>query len=387
MKKLLPVLFLFFVQSLFAQTNEPAKVYRIGIFANLFMDSSFAGEKYKFNNQMPRHLLPGLDFTEGVLMAFDSLMVNEKIEVKLFDVRSAAQSVSVLKTKNVFDSLDIIIGSVSGADYRQLAEIAFQKNIPFVSATFPNDGGITNNPYTIIINSTLPVHCEAIYSYLLRTYATENIIYLRKKGQQEDRLASYFNNANKTASGGALLKWKNLNVADSLKISDLVPLLDSTSTNIIICGSLDENFGMQLIKTVRKLPKKFPVHMMGMPTWESMKDITSPDWKELSIFYSTTFYNNAGIFATSFNKSFAEKTNGRPSDLAYKGFETAWYFTNLLVKHKTAILQNLNDKTFKVFTDFDFKPVINKTSGKPDYIENKKIYILKRTNGLVSRMN
>lgn len=387
MKKLIPLFFLFFVQSLFAQTADSIKVYRIGIFANLFIDSSFASGKYKFSNQMPKHLLPGLDFTEGTLTAFDSLMVNEKIEVKIFDVRSASQSIAILKSKNIFDSLDLMIGSISGADYRQMAEIAFQKNILFVSATFPNDGGVTNNPYTLILNSTLPVHCEAIYSFLLRTYATDNIIYLRKKGQQEDRLASYFNNANKTSTGGVLLKWKTLNIADSVKTSDLLPLLDSSSTNIIICGSLDEVFGTQLIKTVQKLPKKYPINLMGMPTWESMKDMNSSEWKDLNIFYSATFYNNAGIFATNFNKTFTEKTFGRPSDLAYKGFETAWYFTNLLLKHKKALLQNLNDKTFKVFTDFDFKPVLNKTSGKPDYIENKRIYILKRNNGLVSRMN
>lgn len=336
---------------------------------------------------MPRHLLPGLDFAEGALMAYDSLMVDEKIEVQLYDVRTASQSVSVLKSKNSFDSLDLIIGSVAGTDYRQLTDIAFQKNIPFISATFPNDGGVTNNPYTIIMNSTLPVHCEAIYSFVLSTYPTDNIIYLRKKGQQEDRLATYFNTANKTASGGSLLKWKKANAADSIKITDIVPMLDSNSNNIIICGSLDERFGLQLINIAKKLPKKYTLQLIGMPTWETMKDISNTDLKELNIFYSTTFYNNNGMFATNFNKTFAGKTFGRPSDVAYKGFETAWYFTNLLLKHKTALLQNLNDKSFKVFTDFDFKPVMNKTSGKPDYIENKRIYILKRSNGVISRMN
>lgn len=370
-----------------AQYADTAKVYRIGIFANLFLDSSFTNSKYKFSNQMPRHILPGLDFTEGSMMAFDSLMVQQKVKACFFDLRSQEQSISNLRQKNMFDSLDLIIGAVAGVEYRQLADIAFQKNIPFVSSTFPNDGGVTNNPYTIIINSTLPVHCEAIYNYLLRSNPTSNIVYIRKKGQQEDRLYGYFNNYNKTSSGGSLLKWKTLNVTDSLKANELAANLDSSSANIVICGSLDEKFGTQVIAACHQLNKKYELQITGMPTWESMKELNKPDWKELTIIYSTTYYNTASQFANNFTKSFTEKTFGRPSDLAYKGFEITWNFVNLLLKYDKRMLQNLNDKTFKVFTDFDFRAVLNKTSGKADYIENKRIFILKRSNGLLSRMN
>jgi hypothetical protein len=381
------LLFLSLSKTGIAQEIDSARVYRIGIFANLFLDSSFTNSKYRFNNQMPRHILPGLDFAEGSLMAFDSLMVQQKVNAYFFDLRSQEQSITNLRQKNIFDSLDLMIGAVAGVEYRQLADIAFQKNIPFISSTFPNDGGVTNNPYTIIINSTLPVHCEAIYNYLLRSNPTSNIVYIRKKGQQEDRLAGYFNNYNKTSSGGSLLKWKTLNITDSVKVNELAANLDSTSANIVICGSLDEKFGTQVIAACHQLKKKYDLQITGMPTWESMKELNNPDWKELTIIYSTTYYNTASQFANNFTKSFTEKSFGRPSDLAYKGFEITWNFVNLLLKHDKRMMQNLTDKTFKVFTDFDFRAVINKTSGKADYIENKRIFILKRTNGLISRMN
>lgn len=388
MKKLF-FLFLFTAVAIFsiAQTTDTAKICRIGIFVNLFLDSSFSETKYKYDNQMPRHILPGLDFVEGAMMAFDSIKNGNRFQVFVYDLRSVSQNITELKNQNSFDSLDLMIGAVAGMEYKQLSDIAFQKNIPFVSATYPNDGGVINNPYTIVVNSTLPVHCEAIYNFVLRNYATANILYLRKKGVQEDRLAMYFESFNKTTNGGRLLNWKMLAVSDSVPASFFAQSLDSDRVNVIIAGSLDENFGAQVLNNAYRYNKKYQLQMIGMPTWETLKDISKPEWKDFSIYYSTPFYNNNSVKWTNFTKTFSDKTFGRASDLAFRGFDLSYSFSQLLLKHGNQLIKNLNDKSFRWFLDYDFKPVYSKTTGKPDYFENKRIYILKRTNGLVSRMN
>ncbi len=387
-KTLLAVLLLFVTVVSFSQPTDTAKTYRVGIFASLYLDSSFSGSNYKFTNQMPKYVLPGLDFVQGVLMAVDSVKTTKPLEVKVFDLRSANQSLQQLKNTSAFDSLDLIIASATGTEYRQLADIALQYNIPFVSATYPNDGGVTNNPFTIIVNSPLAVHCEAIYNFVLRNYSTANIVYARKKGQQEDRLASYFSSYNKGAKKESyLLNWKNVILNDGFTGSDLSASLDSEKINLVICGSLDEVFGMRLVTVLHDMQKTYPFEIVGMPTWETIKDLNLPEYKELSVYHSSTFYNTGTLKWNYFTKTFTDVTYGRPSDLAYKGYELSWNFINLLLKYGPALMQNLNDRSFRLFTEFDFKPVYNTINGKPDYIENKKIYILKRSNGLISRMN
>ena len=371
----------------FAQPADTAKVYRIGIFASLYLDSSFTGTSYRFTNQMPKYVLPGLDFVQGALMAVDSLTTDKRVQVFVYDLRSADQSIFNLREQNKFDSLDLMIGAVSGSDYRQLADIALLKNIPFVSGTYPNDGGVTNNPFTIIVNSTLPVHCEAIYNFILRNNPTANILYVRKKGQQEDKLAGYFNGFNKSATGSQLLKWQNILLTYSFNVADLRTSLDSEKVNLVICGSLDENFGLRLATMANSLRKTYPFEIAGMPTWEGIKDLSKPEFNELIIYHSSTFFNTGTVKYTNFTKGFTDFTYGRPSDLAYKGYELSWHFINLLLKYDTNVMQNLNDKSFRSFTEYDFKPILNSTSGKPDYFENKRIYILKRSSGLISRMN
>jgi hypothetical protein len=384
---------LFFAFVLIANTvavtaQEVVKKYRVGIFASLYLDSSFAGNSYKFTNQMPRHILPGLDFVQGALLAVDSLgNSNKNLEVTVYDLRSADQSIATLRSKNVFDSLDLMIGSVSGAEYRSLADLALLKNIPFVSATSPNDGGVTNNPFTLIVNSTLPVHCEAIYNFIMRNSPTANLVYVRRKGQQEDRLASYFNSFNKSASGGQLLKWKTVILSDDFSQAALTSNLDSNKTNFIICGSLDEVFGMKLVNAANSVRKTYDMELMGMPTWDGMKDLTKPEYKDLPIYHTSTFFNTGTVAYANFTQKFTTLTHGRPSDVAYKGFELSWHFINLLLKYDHEIMQHINERTFRLFTEYDFKPILNNTSGRPDYFENKRIYILKRSNNLVSRMN
>ena len=385
-------LFFLFILSLnsffsFAQANDSVKVYRVGIFANLYLDSSFIGTNYKFTNQMPKHILPGLDFVQGALMAVDSLKTDSNLEVKIYDLRSADQNLNTLWANNSFDSLDLMIAAVSGNEYRMMADIALQKKIPFVSATLPNDGAVTNNPYTIIVNSTLPVHCEAIYNFIMRNNPAANILYVRKKGIQEDRLQTYFNNYNKGSNSSQVLKWKNITLSDSFTVADLRTSLDSERVNLVICGSLDESFGLRLATTANSLSKKYAFELFGMPTWDALKDLAKPEFNELTIFYSTTFFNTGTVKWTNFTKTFTDFTYGRPSDLAYRGYELSWHFIGLLLKHGDEVMQNLNDHSFRSFTEFNFRPNFNATSGKPDYYENKRIYILKRSSGLISRMN
>jgi hypothetical protein len=387
MKKLF-FAFVLFTSTVAVNAQDSVKKYRVGIFASLYLDSSFEGSAYKFTNQMPRHILPGLDFVQGALLAVDSLSNTTKnLEVTVYDLRSYDQSITSLRSQNIFDSLDLMIGSVTGTDYRSLADLALQKNIPFVSATFPNDGGVTNNPFTLIVNSTLPVHCEAIYNFMMRNSATANLVYVRRKGQQEDRLASYFNSFNKNASGGQLLKWKTVVLSDDFTTNVLSSNLDSTKNNFIICGSLDEAFGMKLVNAANGIRKTYDLELMGMPTWDGLKDLSKPEYKELPIYHTSTFYNTGTVAYLNFTKKFTELTHGRPSDVAYKGYELSWHFINLLLKYDQELMQHVNERTFRSFTEYDFKPILNNTNGRPDYFENKRIYILKRSNNLVSRMN
>jgi ABC-type branched-subunit amino acid transport system substrate-binding protein len=392
MKKLVPVFFALILmgQSVMAQTDS-VRVYKIGLFLPLYLDSAFdASGNYKLGKGFPKQSISGLEFYEGAELALDSLQKEgAEIDFHVFDIRSGGTTINKVAGSGIFDSLDLIIGSVSGTEYLQLAGIAQQKNIPFVSATYPNDGGVTANPNVVIVNSKLNTHIQSLYNYMIRNFGTNKLVWFRRKNAADDRIADIFKQLNGSKSGG-VLSFQTVILPDYFSLNDIAKSLDSVRNNVIIAGSLDETFGRNLaVACLGLTAKNYQINLVGMPTWEGIKDLAKTEFKPLPIIYSTTFFNSlTDKWSTSFESNYRKKTYSRPSDMAYRGFEITYYFSKLLQKYDTALIANLNDKSYKLLTDFEFKPITwSKNAAGPDYYENKRIYIVKRLNGTVARLN
>lgn len=374
-----------------AQTDSAlAKTFRIGIFAPIYFDSVFNGTQFKYDKQMPKIVIPGLEFAEGAQIALDTINTNKhSVKAFIYDLKSANQNINTLVNNKAFDSLDLMIGSANGNDFKQLAEIALKNNIPFISATYPNDGGITNNPFTVILNATLNTHCWAIYNYIVKSVPTSKLVLFRKTGSTEDRIAAQFSNLNLGSNGKALLNLPVINLPDSFTVANVQKQLDSTRTNTIVSGSMDENFGRKLASLCAGLSKKYTINLMGMPTWDGVKDFSKPEFKNFPVYYPANYYNaETDVWSATVNNSFKVKTSGKAMDMVFKGFECTYYFLSLLMKDKNNFINNLNDKTLRIFTDYDFKPVrSNPQSASPDYFENKRVYILKKLNGVITKVN
>ena len=165
-----------------AQTKDTASRYHIAVFLPLFLDSAFdASCQYRFDQNFPKYINPGLEFYEGLKLAADSLAkTNNSLDITVYDTRSATKTLGQVLDEPVFDSINLIIGYVNVAEFRTLSREASEKDIPFINVNYPNDGGITNNPQVVILNSTLKSHFEALYKFIQRNWATSNILYLRK---------------------------------------------------------------------------------------------------------------------------------------------------------------------------------------------------------------
>lgn len=205
---------------------------------------------------------------------------------------------------------------------------------------------------------------------------------MRKKGTQEDRLVDYFKEIEKSTSS-VPLKLKYLTLEDNTMGPQLLKNLDSTKTNVFIAGSLDLNFANNLLQTISGFGESYAVTVFGMPNWDGMelpKTLTS----SLEVVYGTPFYiNPADKTAENILQYFKTRFYSRPSDMVYRGFETLYHFGHLLVLHGNNMGSSLSDKRFRVFADFDIQPVLNKKDMTLDYFENRKIYFVKKSGGVV----
>lgn len=387
---LLLLIFSFGAANLYAQGDAPnqAPVYKVGIFAPLYLDSVFTKNTFRYKQAVPRFIMPAVDFVQGALIALDSLQAGEDyIDASVYDTKSYTEKIPDLIRNNKLDSLQLIIGNVRDEDFTQLAAFALQKNIPFISATYPNVAGITANPYLVVMNSTLKAHCDAIYTYIYQNHGTDKIYLCRQKGKQEDMVASYFRMKNEQ-DGKPLLPIQVVNMDDNMNTAFLKSKLDSNSRNIIIGGSLDETFAGNIAKASFDLNKSYNIILIGMPNWDGFSAFYNK--KALAgfpVYFTTPFYTDkTDAFSKSLTAAYYNKYKGKPSDMAYKGFESVYLFTKMLAKYPTSFMSHISDKSDKIFCDYNFMAVRqNDKAATTDYFENKHLYMIKILNGAISK--
>jgi hypothetical protein len=362
----------------------------VAIFVPLYLDSAFdATGNYRYDKGFPKFFNPGLEFYEGAQMALDTLATEQvRLDVQVYDTRSAKESLQEELADSAMQRVGLIIGQVSSmAELQQLAAAAAKKNIPFINVNYPNDGGVTNNPSLVILNSTLRSHCEAIYRYLQRNYPMKTLVFFRKSGVQEDRLKGYFTDIEKKTAS-VPLKIKYVTLDDAFDGAALAANMDSTEQTVCIAGSLDEGFGARLCGLLASLKSTYRSTVIGMPTWDNL-DLSKPEFAGEEISYSTPFYiNPADTLVKIIQQNFKTRFYSRPSDMVYRGYESVYRFTKLLLLHGKDLSGSIGEKKFKVFNDFEITPVfLNRQTMTLDYFENKKLYFVKKMDGNVVAVN
>lgn len=357
---------------------------RIAFFSPLYLDSAFdAMGNYRYAKTFPKFINPGLEFWEGAQLAIDSLRKEGvKIEVMVYDTRSTSKKFNDLLASDEVRDADLLIGHVNVNEAAQLAYLAGQLNVPFINANLPNEANVSNNPNYVMLNSTLFTHCTGIYKFLQRNYSVSNIIVFRKKGTTEDRLKTYFEEIEKSTAA-IPLKLKYVTLTDKYTAANLQQYLDSNKTNVVLAGSLDAAFGLTLAQQLASLCTSYTTTLIGMPTWDVL-DFEKTIYKGIEIIYSTPFYlNPTDKLVLNTTENFKTVFYSRPSDMLFRGFETLYHFTHLLLAHGTNLGSSLGDKNYKLFTDFDIQPVLDKSTMTLDYFENKKLYFVKKVDGVV----
>ncbi|MES2880587.1 MAG: ABC transporter substrate-binding protein [Bacteroidota bacterium] len=361
-----------------AQTMQRQK---IAIFTPLYLDSAFdATGNLKDKNNFPRYSAQGLEFYLGAQAALDSLQKRgAPLEVVVMDTKGNVPFSQQLSNAQLND-VQLMIGQTNVAETKLLADEAFRKKIPFISATLPNDAGVNNNPYFVLLNTTLQSHIEGIYRFLQKNHRNDRIIVFKKDGAQEDQLKEHFLTFAKITAT-APLNIKFVDAGNNFTSKTLAVHLDSTKRNICIAGSLDEAFGNKLAHELSAINKTYPVRLMGMPTWERLNFSKLPN---IEIVYSAPFYSTrTSMLEKNIAEEYADNSGAKAGDLFFRGYETTLRFALLLLDTKKDVASNLTRKGNTVFTQLDVQPVFtDSTAMTLDYFENKHLYFIKVFGGI-----
>lgn len=389
MKKLFLIVGLmnFFVLMCHAQiiSSPTPRTLKVAVLAPMYLDSTFSSGSND-DNSIPRYVMPGLEFIQGAEIAFDTLSAEGfKVEAHLIDSKSSFYSISWMIKYGRLDNMNLLIGSVKEPEYSQLATFAAQKKIPFISVTYPNSGGIRKDSFLTIVNSTLKAHCEGIYSYLVQKHGLDNIYLVKRKN--ENRIEDYFKEINQTEPK-QLLRFKTISF-DEINADDLRRQIDTTKPVVLIGASLNETFALMLADAAYAIQKNNKLSLIGMPNWDGFRDLYKKSrYTDFPIRFTTPHWDdNNNEFSSFLGNEYFTKYRAKPGDMAYKGFEAAYYFTNILLHYPDNFIDHLNEDQFAAFHTFNFRPVYLSNPTYPDYFENKHLFIMQILNGQLVREN
>ena len=91
--------------------------------------------------------------------------------------------------------------------------------------------------------------------------------------------------------------------------------------------------------------KRYQTVLMGMPTWNGMAGTTGSDAENIQIVI-TTPYNylpGATIILMLLPTNIKLSYYSRPSDMVFKGYETMYHFTKLLLAYPDTFINRVSD--------------------------------------------
>lgn len=347
--------------------------YRVHILVPMYLDELVKGRNVTFKNQIPGKAQPGMAFYQGVDMAADSLKkAGFKFDIYVHDVASAAESADALVTKGKLDSADLVIGAVPAKDIPVLAGLAATKHINFVSALSSADGGVAHNPYFTTLQPTLRSHCEWITTDVAQKYAGQKVILLHRRTQEADSNAWRFILESDGAKKVSLKKMSCATLPDRQK---LLKHVDTTRSNVVIVSILDYAYADSILKV---LSTSFPTthfDVYGMPTWSDIANLTKKNTcTNLRVYVTGPFnFEQASPTARYINKTFKNDYGGKPGEMVYRGYETMFWYANLLKQFGTVFNDKYADNSKAPLTKFEVKPQWDK-DGELQYQENKHLF-------------
>lgn len=387
MIKRLLYIFLALFLSFSGMAQQSAAKNRIAVFIPLYLDSAFDGFTYKYGNEtLPKYSLSGLDFYHGVSAAIEELkkLKSQNFDVFIYDTKKEGGIEKTLQNIDYLNFSMIIASFNNTAEQTTLSEYAKRKNIPLISATYPNESGLQANPFFIMLNTPLKTHIEGIFKHVSKNYQTAKITYVTRKGTTEDMIEKWFDEA---SLNGKLLRYKKVELNDNATTASLQAMLDSNAKNVLVFGTLNDAFSYNIVKNLDSL-SRYNITVAGMPTWEGVRGFNNKELKKVEIVYSTPYnFDKGSSWYLILTKNYKDKFLSRPSDMYFKGFETMFRFTQLLEKYPTNLINNISDASFNVWNNYSFAPAkIDKNEIAPDYIENRKLYFVVKQNGQVKNI-
>ena len=353
--------------------TQMKSTYRIDFLAALYLDELVKNGALTFKDKIPDKAYPGISFYQGLNIAADSLKkAGYNVEIFVHDITAADEAPEKLIANGRLDSADLIIGAFHSQDMPLVAAYAIKRQVNFVSALSPADGGVRDNQFFTMVQPSLKTHCEWIIDEVSRKFPGNNVLLIHRAATVVDENA--FNYLNSYNDG--FVHFKDMRCNGVPERESILPLIDTTKTNVVVISVLDPGYADSIL---RVFTEEFPdtkFEIYGMPSWYVINDIHQDgSLPNLGINVTMPFsIDQASPSAKYISRKYKADYNGKAGELVFRGFETLFWYAHLLKDYGTIFNLNYTDNSGAPFTKYEIKLKKDK-EGNILFHENTHIYL------------
>lgn len=330
-----------------------------------------------------------LDFYLGALTALKRSKL--AVEVLVYDNwNSDSVTTEILKNQELKKS-DVIIGSVSSASAKLVAEYCKQNKIVNLQPFTPSKSLTTENPYHIKLAPTIDAHAEAMFHSICDSFLGANVIIYTPNSDKSTAVAAHFDTLFKAYNATDTSKFTValLNSKDMLlngKKTTVREQLNHSKANVLIITAFEESFVNGNLRVLYPELKTDSITVYGMPTWLN-GDVLRFDY--LNDFHTriTDAFNPDSPHAETFlfNHYYPEKAGEEPTRFSYLGYDVVDFVLENFKQFGKQFHQHLAGQHYTGAV-YKFEIAENKKGDVLNYYENKNVSVFAIDNYLLRRV-
>lgn len=312
-----------------------------------------------------------IEFYQGFKLALDSLSAegyNYKLQV--FDSQeSELHIVNLARARSVLNN-DLIVGPIFPESIKTFSEFADLKSKLQVSPLAASEPSQFNNPRLVSLTNNIDQHGWKIADFINRSYKADkvNVVLINTGSNDDEKFAAPFKTfLNELSSNGFQINERPNSIG-------LEEYLSDTKTNLVIIASASRDFVLPTIDRLYKISKAgSKIEVFGHPNWVKAQYLDAEKMQWLNTRITSSYYvDYKSRNVKNFIARYQDEYKSDPSEFAFKGFDTGYFFGKLLARYGNQYDEHLTEGDYNGLHN-DFRFVKDETSG----FLNTELMILK----------
>ncbi|NQV01506.1 MAG: amino acid ABC transporter substrate-binding protein, partial [Bacteroidia bacterium] len=317
--------------------DSKKEVYNVALMMHFFLkEADSINTEYPTQQEIESYnSLRYIQFYEGFLLAVDSLRkTGLNLNLYVYDLESNPSGTYALLKKPEMKKMDLIVGMLFSRNFEILASWARDHRIPIVSPVSERESQVEGNPVVIKIRPTYTSEGIALAEYLYLNHPYSHTLLTRSWEPDVKKMADQIY-ANCYALG------LDISIVNQ---DDLTSHLNRGVENVVVVVSNQKSYTLNILSQLNADTMGYEFTVFGLPRWDQIEGldleylektrahILVPSWID---------YNDPAV--QDLVALFRETYKTDPEELAFQGYDIAWYFLNALKRYGTGFTDCLRE--------------------------------------------